>query len=456
MSENLNLKTFSEIMSSKERKEYRVVPSPLPPSSSSGSNDQPNQSDVSPCFFSAPHTVSPVPNTMTPTNNTNSPLPNTNSLNDEYSYSYQNCDPNLHTNLFLTPSISRSSSLSSIASFLPFHSLLSFNRKNNKVIGSLGSLALVFNNITGPAMLQFPFLFQHAGWLPVIIAIIFAYLTSTITSIYLINIIKNYPNNKYYIKDIQFSYLFKYYYNNNKKIFVFIEVIFLFACAMQILAGIVEVAQSLDGFLSSFVFNHYSYALEVYPKFQFIKSFNENCLEETGADYYTEFFNRRLTDTTSTSTNSFFSSILNTLAFTNQEQNTDLSNNPNNENIIINDDVLSKIYDEKNNEISSNLCVPFMGEEYNNKYMISTGYFLITLFLLPVGCFHLKETIWLQTFTFFFLFLLLFFFFKEFFNHKLNFNFPVVGKFSFYYYDYYFIFYSFHSQFTLLYNLYFL
>lgn len=47
-------------------------------------------------------------------------------------------------------------------------------------IGAFPSFALIMNNLTGPAMLGFPALFQQAGVLPVVGGIMFVYLTSSL------------------------------------------------------------------------------------------------------------------------------------------------------------------------------------------------------------------------------------------------------------------------------------
>lgn len=141
-------------------------------------------------------------------------------------------------------------------------------------IGSFGSVALIMNNLTGPAMLGFPHLFQQAGILPVMIGITFVYVASSLCGTFLSDSIASIPGNNQFKKRVDFSTAFRL--TVGEGWYAVAETLFLISCAVQACAAIVESAQSVDGFLASFVLGK-TYALQLFPTVEFISWSAESC-----------------------------------------------------------------------------------------------------------------------------------------------------------------------------------
>jgi hypothetical protein len=141
-------------------------------------------------------------------------------------------------------------------------------------IGMFGSLALIMNNLTGPAMMGFPHLFQQAGILPVTFGIIFVCLCSSLCGTFLADTISSIPNNSSFERHIDFSTAFKLTVGDDW--YLIAETLFLISCAVQACAAIVESAQSVDGFIASFVFGK-TYALQLAPQLAIVSWSTVSC-----------------------------------------------------------------------------------------------------------------------------------------------------------------------------------
>lgn len=155
---------------------------------------------------------------------------------------------------------------------------LSNDEKPLKTIGMFGSFVLLVNNLTGPGMLGFPNLFQKAGILPVLGGITFVFISASLCGTFLADSIASIPNNHNFDLQVDFSSAFRY--TVGEDWYVVAETLFLISCFVQAIAGIVETAQSLDGFIASFLIGK-TYAFEFYPRFQVISWSPELCHEET-------------------------------------------------------------------------------------------------------------------------------------------------------------------------------
>lgn len=142
-------------------------------------------------------------------------------------------------------------------------------------IGKLGSFVLIMNNLTGPAMLGFPSLFQQAGIIPVVCAILFVCVASSFCGTFLADSIASIPGNQQFRKNIDFSSAFRH--TVGEDWYAVAETLFLIACGVQACAGIVGAAQSLDGFLASFLLGK-TYAIQMYPEIKWISWDTSHCI----------------------------------------------------------------------------------------------------------------------------------------------------------------------------------
>lgn len=145
-------------------------------------------------------------------------------------------------------------------------------------IGYLGSFSLIINNLTGPGMLGFPNLFQNAGLIPVTISICFAWIASSLCGTLLADAIGSIRGNEDFSRQIDFSRAFRLIVG--KKWYVLAEALFLTSCCVQACASIVAAAQSLDGFIASFLLGR-TFGLQLYPEITMVSWDTSACHEET-------------------------------------------------------------------------------------------------------------------------------------------------------------------------------
>lgn len=152
------------------------------------------------------------------------------------------------------------------------------DENGEKSITAFGSFALLINNLTGPAMLGFPNLFHQAGIIPVFVATITVYLSASLCGSFLGDSLASIPGNDKFQRNIDFSTAFRITVGDNW--YVLAETFFLLSCAAQACSGLVETAQSLDGFIASFVMGK-THALQLYPTIGFISWSSDECHKET-------------------------------------------------------------------------------------------------------------------------------------------------------------------------------
>jgi hypothetical protein len=124
------------------------------------------------------------------------------------------------------------------------------------------SFALISNNISGPAMMGLPHLFHVAGILPVVVAIVLVFFGSSLVGTLLADAIASIPGNSDYNRHLSFSKAFKIILG--ERWYILAESFFLVSCLVQACAAIVETAQSLDGFIASFVWGK-TYGVQFLP-----------------------------------------------------------------------------------------------------------------------------------------------------------------------------------------------
>eukprot|EP01038_Epipyxis_sp_PR26KG_P009537 gene9537-12845_t len=238
----------------------------------------------------------------------------------------------------------------------------------NKSIGWFGSFVLLSNNISGPAMMGLPHIFHQAGLIPSVICIILVCICSSLCSTFLAESIASIDGNHDYSRNIDFSHAFRIIVG--KQWYVVAESLFLISCSVQACAGIVETAQSLDGFLASFLL-HKTYGIQFLPKFQFISWSPTLCYSSANHPI--------------------------------QELDDDNSNQ---------------------NGIIEN-CTPF---HHAGPLVLTLGFIITTILFLPLARGQLKETIFIQIFSFIAFVVFFAQFSNEFISKGFNYSIPLYGE----------------------------
>lgn len=120
-----------------------------------------------------------------------------------------------------------------------------------KTIDWMGSFALIANNIMGPAMMGLPHLIRAAGIIPFVVVVTLVSICTSINVTMMSDTIASIPRNKKFSRPISFSMAFKMI--AGRHWFLLTETLFLLACMVQACVALVATAQSLDGFLASFL-----------------------------------------------------------------------------------------------------------------------------------------------------------------------------------------------------------
>mmetsp|Transcript_15175 Transcript_15175/g.17333 ORF Transcript_15175/g.17333 Transcript_15175/m.17333 type:complete len:563 (-) Transcript_15175:254-1942(-) len=129
-------------------------------------------------------------------------------------------------------------------------SLFEFPRIHRGSIGMLGSVAIAVNSLTGPAMLNLPYTFQTSGFIPTIATLAFLCILSTFCALHLANVISKVPGNANFHKEIEYSETFKHFWGKNS--FIFTQIAFFCCITCLNIASIVDTAQVVDQMLAKF------------------------------------------------------------------------------------------------------------------------------------------------------------------------------------------------------------
>lgn len=147
-----------------------------------------------------------------------------------------------------------------------------------KTIRLFESFALISNNISGPAMMGLPHLFHVAGIVSVVVAIVLVFVGSSLVGTLLADAIASIPGNSDYNRHLSFSKAFKIVLG--ERWYILAESFFLVSCLVQACAAIVETAQSLDGFIASFVWGK-TYGLQFLPTVGVVEWSGMECHQAT-------------------------------------------------------------------------------------------------------------------------------------------------------------------------------
>lgn len=150
-----------------------------------------------------------------------------------------------------------------------------YEESMEKSIGRAGSIALLCNNISGPAFLGLPKLVASAGIVPVVLVIVLVCICASFNGTFLADSISSLPRNQSFSRPIMYSTAFEYIVG--RKSYWFIEILFLISCFVQACSAIVVTSQSIDQFFASFLLGE-SYGLQLYPTINFIVWSPVNCI----------------------------------------------------------------------------------------------------------------------------------------------------------------------------------
>jgi hypothetical protein len=155
-----------------------------------------------------------------------------------------------------------------------------------KSIGPFESFALITNNIAGPGLMGLPLLYKQAGIIPVTASIILICICASFTGTLLSETIARIPRNSNFSLNLEYSSAFNVV--MGKKWYIVAEIFFLLACMVQVITGLVETAQSLDGFIDSYLLGE-TYALSIYPTVKFLAWSSTGCVVTATEDCTTPF-----------------------------------------------------------------------------------------------------------------------------------------------------------------------
>jgi len=137
------------------------------------------------------------------------------------------------------------------------------NGFGHKTIGFVGGLSLLINNITGPAMVTIPLVYQTAGWFTPTLCLVVMTVLSSLASGFMCEAMACIPGNEHFQGRVEFSTLVNFFFG---KFGLVVSQIFINA-ALQCanVAAIIECAQVADATLIA-LFKR-TCGLQIYPSF---------------------------------------------------------------------------------------------------------------------------------------------------------------------------------------------
>lgn len=133
----------------------------------------------------------------------------------------------------------------------------------HKTIGFIGGLSLLMNNITGPAMVTIPLVYQAAGWFTPTLCLIVMTLLSSLASGFLCEAMACIPGNEHFQGRVEFSTLVNFFFGKTGLI---LSQIFINAALQSAnVAAIIECAQVADSTLIALF--HKTCGLQIAPHF---------------------------------------------------------------------------------------------------------------------------------------------------------------------------------------------
>jgi len=115
-------------------------------------------------------------------------------------------------------------------------------------IGMLGSIAIMVNSLTGPAMLNLPSTFQKSGLIPTTITLVLLCGLSSLCSSHMASVISKVPGNSNFQKEIEYSEVFRHFWGERG--FILTQLMFFCCITCLNVASIVDTAQVVDQIIS--------------------------------------------------------------------------------------------------------------------------------------------------------------------------------------------------------------
>lgn len=181
--------------------------------------------------------------TATMTDTTNTTITSTTAIQSSSKYSYGSIQQSIHNYDEPTNNLDTDNDEESF-----LDPSLHTHPNHKGTITMLGSIAIIANSLTGPAMVNLPSTFQKSGLIPTISTIILLGYLSSVGSLHMANVISKVPGNASFTKEIEFSESFRLFWGQSA--FVVTQIIYFGCITCLNIASIVDTAQVVDQILS--------------------------------------------------------------------------------------------------------------------------------------------------------------------------------------------------------------
>ncbi|KAJ3329363.1 hypothetical protein HDU76_008045 [Blyttiomyces sp. JEL0837] len=116
-----------------------------------------------------------------------------------------------------------------------------------KTVGKLGGIALIYNNMTGIGVIQTPLLFQQSGFFPVIFAFTIYMVISGLCALFIVEAMQAIPGNKYFQGTVEFGTMINFYFGTIPHILG--QFCLFGALQSMAVSSIIQSAQTVDNLL---------------------------------------------------------------------------------------------------------------------------------------------------------------------------------------------------------------
>jgi hypothetical protein len=144
----------------------------------------------------------------------------------------------------------------------------------HKTIGFIGGLSLLINNITGPAMVTIPLVYQGAGWFTPTLCLVVMTVLSSLASTFMCEAMACIPGNEHFQGRVEFATLVNFFFGTTGLVLSQIFINAALQCAN--VAAIIECSQVADTTIIA-IFKK-TCAVEIYPE-----AFKWKCIEHASA-----------------------------------------------------------------------------------------------------------------------------------------------------------------------------
>jgi hypothetical protein len=142
------------------------------------------------------------------------------------------------------------------------------NLLGGKTLGFFSSIVIVVNNIAGPGMLVLPRVYKEAGWVIPSLVLALICVGSGLAAIFLVDTMARVRENGHFQRRIEFVNIFEEFWGH-KGMYI-AQVGFIMNMMAQICSSIVSNAQVMDGFVVFLSPYSATYALQLSPTIEFL------------------------------------------------------------------------------------------------------------------------------------------------------------------------------------------